>query len=325
MHCLQENRVILKLGSDKKSIYATRCCFKPEIVLGGLTFEQIEHISNSLVPMAGGKFGHWTLSHWCKDIFYNVPKDYDRSVFPKCQTTSSECDLLQMTYKNVSVNFSHACNLRCKHCFYDKYSSYEIQDIYFKTLESLQNVVCDISFTEEGEPFVDRERMLKILKLYKNNYHRAVHFISNMTLLDRDYIDKLHEIAKDTGVYYSFVASCDGITPETYKEIRRIDAFNKVIDNIKYIAEIGHIDNSMDIDGINFIVQPDNLHELFNVKSFFNKVFEGLGNRVNIIPYCKSNKDPKTEEIESQVLNSEIWKKYSVQSTKINKAKYVDL
>ena len=316
MHCLQENRVILKLGSDKKSIYATRCCFKPEVVIGGLTFEQIEELSKQVIYQEGDLKIYWSLANWSKDIFYKVPK-YDMSVSEKCKTSAVRCRLSEMTFRNISVNFSHACNLRCKHCYYDKYDSQEIQKLYFNTLKSLKNIYCDISFTEEGEPFINKEKMLEVLNMYHGGLHKAVHFISNMTLLDSEYIEKLHELAKKSGVYYSFVASCDGITKETYKEIRRIDAFDKVIENIKHIAEIGALDNSMNIDGINFIVQPDNLKEIFEVKPFFNTIFEGLGDKVNIIPFCKSSLKPESADIEKEILNSAEWKEYCRQNKKV--------
>lgn len=318
MKCIQEDRVILKLGSDNKSVYATKCCFKPEETIGGLSFDQIRDLRKEVIwesPYDNIPNINWNLGSWCKDVFSNEVENHSLKVFPQCRCTMGSCDLSQMKFRTVVVNFSHACNLRCKHCFYDKQVNSEIQDVYFNTLINLSKIKCDVALTEEGEPFVDKERVYHALTYFYGTQTKAIFFTTNATLLTTDYIEKLHALAKERGVYYSFVVSCDGITPETYSSIRGVDKFETVIQNIKTIREFGNEDNWINLDGINFVAQPENLHELPKVKDFFEKLSPGLGSKVNIIPFISDKRYPETEELEKKVKNSKEWKEY----VKLNK------
>lgn len=315
MKCIQEDRIILKLGKDRKSVYATKCCFKPEEVCGGLSFDEIKEKSKEVVWKSNDENIpdlKWSIVDWCKDIFDKPIENHSDTVFPQCKCSMGKCDMSKMEFRTVAVNISHACNLRCKHCFYDKVNSPEIQDAYFKILHSLSKVDVDVALTEEGEPFLDKERLLYALSKFSSSPDRdkAIFITTNATLLDAMYIDILHWQAKTTGVYYSFVISCDGITPDTYKTIRGINKFYTVIENIKQIRKWGKEDNWINIDGINFVAQPDNLHEIRNVKRFFENLAPGLGEKVNIIPFQADANHPETKEIEEQVLNSPEWQDY---------------
>lgn len=313
MKCIQEDRVILKLGEDKKSVYATKCCFKPEEVLGGLPFTEVDKLCKIKTWESTDERwndSYWTLGNWAQDVFSVEPENHTNTIFPQCRCTMKNCDFSQMKFRTVVVNFAHACNLRCKHCFYDKTSSPEIMDKYFQTIRGLSKVRCDVAFTEEGEPFFDKQRAFIALSNFGGELTKTIFLTTNATLLTAADINTLHKIASSKTVYYSFVVSCDGITPETYKNIRGVDKFYTVIQNIKEIIKHQKEDNWIGLDGINFVVQPDNLHELSKVRDFFENIEPGLGKKVNIIPFISDKNIPETKKIEDQVLKSKEWKSY---------------
>jgi sulfatase maturation enzyme AslB (radical SAM superfamily) len=291
MHCLQESRIIIKLGDDKKSIYATRCCFKPEEVNGGISFEQLNQLRKMKISDADSNNcvdSYCGVGRWSKDVFKKIPKNHSYAVYSYCQTTSKKCFTKEMPFRTVCLNFSHACNLKCKHCNYEKFYSQEVQDEYFKAICDLIPVYCNIAFTEEGEPFFEKERLLSLLPYFSGEKHKVFHFTTNATLLNTEDLKYLSETAKKTGVYYSIIISCDAIDAETYKEIRGIDAFDRVISNIKTLYELSKENTFIGLDGINFVLQQENAHQAGQVYNFFDELFPNLSKKVTIVPIQNS-------------------------------------
>lgn len=162
------------------------------------------------------------------------------------------------------------CNLRCTYCFVENrfkelnrsdkegYTTYEIIKQLSQMPEYNRSNICiELS---NGE-FCANKYCNEIFDILLKNKWK-VRFVSNMTI----YNEKFAEFLK-TGRTVNLLTSLDSGTPETYKAIKRVDCFNKVVENLKkyplkdidfkmkYIFLDGVNDNEKDVDGFYNIVK----------------------------------------------------------------------
>ena len=123
---------------------------------------------------------------------------------------------------------THACNLRCKHCYEsadkpmpDELSTEEAKDLIDQLVES---GVVAIAFSG-GEPLV-RDDFFELAR-YASDRDLYTALATNGTLITRTVAKKL----KDAVGYVEI--SLDGATPETHDALRGKDTFEKTIAGIK--------------------------------------------------------------------------------------------
>lgn len=184
-----------------------------------------------------------------------------KSMEQNCNGTTC-CYFATEKLENISV--AHiSCNLNCAMCKDEKYFSKEEIEKYYQILESIKgNNLEYIMLTNRGEPFLYKKRCLKFLESLTEKDCKIVQMITNATLLNRSDIDRLAAL----NVRPLVMVSCDGITYDTYKSIRRNNFFDTVIDNIQYMAE------KKILNVINIVVSNSNLHELCEMPPFFEKL-----------------------------------------------------
>ncbi|MEM5834831.1 MAG: radical SAM protein [Candidatus Aenigmatarchaeota archaeon] len=123
-------------------------------------------------------------------------------------------------------DLTYKCNLKCIHC----HNAYEnIRELtYEQKLNALNQIfdlgVLHISFGG-GEPTL-YEHLLDILKY--TSRHTTCSFVTNGTLLDKEFCKKLRGLVSYVGV------SLDGFR-ETHAKIRNADIFDKVIESIQML------------------------------------------------------------------------------------------
>ena len=159
----------------------------------------------------------------------------------------------------VQWDLSNRCNLNCNFCFYHIYSlsdwdSRKImpKETAFKVLQELKELgIKAVEWTGGGsvETHPDWKEILQRSK--DLGFENAL--VTNGTLLDEEGL----QLIKD----FEWVRfSIDAATPQTYKTIKRVDLFDKAINNIKRLLEIRDPKN---IIGYSFIVCKENYKEIY--------------------------------------------------------------
>ena len=200
-----------------------------------------------------------TFKKYLENAYYNIPVNHDYTVYKSCRAVSKErCIYGTKKLLTVGIGTSHQCNLLCPMCFEKnkKFLSIEAdKKLYFHLLNLLKgNKNIGIRLTGYGEPFFYKKEMLDFLHNLSDNDTSHIEAISNTTLLNDDDIKELYDISKK--IPLMIAVSCSAITPETYKIVHSQDYFNKVVNNIKLLNKYNLL------EGINFVVQEENLHEL---------------------------------------------------------------
>ena len=140
-------------------------------------------------------------------------------------------------FRQVEIQVTFNCNLRCTHCSAANFSPPEEQ----LTIADYKNIAAQckqynipmVSFTG-GEPLVDT-RLEEIISLFDTK-STLISCTSNGTLLTEERARNLKAVGLD-----SFVISLDGPTPETNDPIRGEGTYNKVMESIKIAKSFNFI------------------------------------------------------------------------------------
>lgn len=205
------------------------------------------------------------------------------------------CNWNGKPFDTVEVCTTKTCNLACSMCRSEIINEKYHDELYYKILYQLKNHNLDtIWLTEQGEPFFHKAKCLEYLGSLTLNDVKTVEIISNLTLLNDDDIEYLHNIELQNKIKISIHASIDGISEETYKKIRKNNLFNKVMHNAEKLAEYKILRI------VNFVVQPDNIHELLLANEYFSNILHVF---FNVIPLNLNNDM-------SLILNNEIYRNF---------------
>lgn len=138
-------------------------------------------------------------------------------------------------------HITEKCNLRCKHCYHDKYSSdnelslAELIDVADKIQDTLKkwNKKGTLSITG-GEPFIVQDKMFPLLS-HIDALQSVHHFdiLTNGWFINNEVIEKLKTLTKLRRVQLSL----EGATPSTNDEIRGSGSFEKAIDAIRLLKQ----------------------------------------------------------------------------------------
>ena len=135
---------------------------------------------------------------------------------------------------NCCIALSWSCNARCVMCDYPKRARPK-EELTTKEIKKILDELSDINTTGVtffgGEPLL-REDLFELIK-YADKKGLVTHMPTNGILLSNPTIaKKLVESGIDT-----IVVSLDSTTPEGYKQIRRVDGFEKTINGIKNVLK----------------------------------------------------------------------------------------
>ena len=180
-------------------------------------------------------------------------------------------DITDISY--IELGTLAGCNLQCYNCCSGdnhQYSVSENDKYYYKLLDLI--ISSDIHLTDfligtSGEIFMEREKLLPYLEKVDGSKIKQISFISNLTLLDKDYIQKLKDISIKNHFNLLLICSIDGISKETYESIRIGANFDKVM---HIFADAVNILGQNSIK-VNYVRKKPNEQESDNeVKNFFN-------------------------------------------------------
>ena len=232
------------------------CCIgkHPSVKTSGTVQERIAHWENYTVKLLEDiKNGVPTACDSCKYLkegFY--PRDIKLDYF--CFATNHPGDV---------------CNLRCSYCFvqnrFQKFKENPEGLTTYETLKQLSeipeynnsNTTIELS---NGELCANKNCNEIFDILFSTKW--KVRFVTNMTI----YTEKFSEFLK-TGRTVNVLTSLDSGTPETFLKIKKVDCFNKVVENLKkyplenanlrlkYIFLEGVNDNEADVYGFYNVVK----------------------------------------------------------------------
>jgi MoaA/NifB/PqqE/SkfB family radical SAM enzyme len=198
-------------------------------------------------------------------VFSTNPENHN--FYPKnnlCKN-STFCDFKYQELKQITVS-TDLCNLHCKMCKSTQGMSYfkQTQDAYITILNKLRGAhLTTLQLSSAGEPFIFKDKLFPWLYSISNDTAKYISFVSNGTLVSPQEIRDLIIHLRKERVILNGMLSCDGITPDTYKEVRGIDAFQRVVDNALELKKFNAI------GGINFVITPFNIHEVEYVPEFW--------------------------------------------------------
>ena len=188
--------------------------------------------------------------------------------------------------RRVFIEPTNVCNANCIHCVHDgqmtRKKGYIEIDLVRKVLEEIKdlNRCAEICLFQHGEPLLHPE-IVEIVRLCGTEYDFFTKMNTNGMSLTRELSEALITNHLDYIVF-----SLDAITPETYKRIKRRDAFYKTINNILDYLEIwgsletGSVRNYFACD-VNILEEDINRLEIPMVKDLFHKLPVG---HVNVYP-----------------------------------------
>lgn len=237
--------------SDPNKINTVRCCYKDREIIKSYTLDEIINDNNFFE----------NLKNYASEI-----KQHDWLTYSYCNTAEKICNWFNDEIDTISVSTSTACNLNCIMCNYKKYKYNKLadKDIYFTILNKIKNNhLKTIGLTMEGEPFFYKNDTIEYIKSLSRNDCEYLYIISNLTLLNKADIILLNNIKNTNKINILFEVSIDGITEETYRKIRNNNKFKQIVDNTILLNKFNMLDK------INFVAQPENLHELPFLKEYW--------------------------------------------------------
>lgn len=139
--------------------------------------------------------------------------------------------------EQVYIAVTNNCNLKCKHCCYDAsalnekkcdLSTIEVKSIFDKVI----GLSPDCIAISGGEPLV-REDIIELLTYLRQQFQGKITLSSNAILITEKNVNAIYDLVD------SFDISIDGVDEETCSRIRGKGVFDKVINIINMIKNIG--------------------------------------------------------------------------------------
>lgn len=147
----------------------------------------------------------------------------------------------KITLRGIIVGIDTSCNLNCTCCLRDNKDN---NDLYFSVLEQLKGKNLELLvLTDEGESFINKERIFKYLLSLTTEDVKEVVIPTNATLLTTEDIEELVTKMRAKGIKISFDVSLFGSTEMIYNSVTKTDKyFHTVIANIKKMEELDCLD-----------------------------------------------------------------------------------
>ena len=246
---------IRKVPHKTRELKITRCCHREEEILYTMTYDDVYNMSSA---------DFIKLLH---NLYKITPKNHDYKTYYYCKTHEKVCNYCDSYFDTIYVDILTNCNLHCSFCnIYKHYiTTDEDLKVYFDILNKLKkNNLKTLYLTCQGEPFFYKKETFDYLTSITSNDFKTVFIITNGTMLNFEDIVKLYNITKNNNIKISVIVSCSGISPETYKKSHNNNNFYKVVENAKLLNYFNLLCS------INFVISPENLHELLNLKAFWN-------------------------------------------------------
>lgn len=254
MGCLRKNWLMISFIEEDMMVQLDRCCWtKPLKLIPVQEFFKIKDIIE-----------------YASNIECNLIQD--KGLCPQ-----KDCSEVEPLIKDVQINITKTCNLRCFDCFINNHIDSNISKKLRRfCFEKIKNHNLD-SFmsTGSGEPFIYYFEFISYLKSITYNDTKVFYIFTNGLLLNEGRLLELKKISEQTGVKYNFIFSVDAVTEETYKKVRHSD-FNKLLENIEITISIFSVNNVY----CNFTIKEPNRNEALLYRPFFQEKYNIEGSHL---------------------------------------------
>ncbi|MFR6018313.1 MAG: radical SAM protein [Paraclostridium sordellii] len=175
--------------------------------------------------------------------------------------------------KNIHINLTNDCNLRCKHCYMSA-GLKENKELNYEDIINFINKLNEINGKTDivisgGEPLMYKD-LFKLLKCIKQLNNKVILF-TNGLLINEDNIKILKEYVDEIQI------SMEGITRNSYELIRGKNTYDKFMSSINLIKR-ENIPLTLAITVIDIVVD-DIQNELINFLNILD--FKKLNVRIN--------------------------------------------
>ncbi len=137
--------------------------------------------------------------------------------------------------RNLQVEVTRRCNLRCKHCYLTDYSGkdeFTTEELLDLIKQAAELGVSSFDVTG-GEPLVRKDIKSILTAIYQNGMYGKLY--TNGMLLDDDFIRFLQDLNIE-----AVKISLDGVRPQTHDEFRRAkNGYARTVPNIKKLRDLG--------------------------------------------------------------------------------------
>lgn len=179
--------------------------------------------------------------------------------------------------KNLMIELTNACNLRCVMCYnrlMKRKKGFMDADTYKLILDNAREIgIKMVGLYTTGESFL-HPQIFDFIKLAKDRGFEYVYVTTNGIVLNEERIKKIFDSGLD-----SLKFSIDGTSKETYEKIRIGGNFEVLYNNIKMVREMRDALKSKLKIYASFVLVNDNRHELNKFKEFW----KGLIDEVMIV------------------------------------------
>ena len=160
----------------------------------------------------------------------------------------------------VAIDPINTCNLKCKWCNATKIMDNDVDKMTVEDAEKLSKFLFEwgvkgTCIAGGGEPLLNKEAFNTLL-LECFDYKISNSVITNGTLLDDELIKNISYTCRWIGI------SVDAGCSETFKHIKGVDSFYKVLDNMKKLREEIDKTKSKCTIGYKFLLHPDNQYDI---------------------------------------------------------------
>lgn len=175
--------------------------------------------------------------------------------------------------KEVHLDITNNCNLRCKHCFWGSNLKNENnipKEEWKKFIEDIKNIGVAKVVVSGGEAFTNKE-LLDILEYCYENEIMIASIFTNGTI-DDEYTDKIIEFLSNKKLTTVFYISLDGCSASQHDFIRGNGNFDKTIAFIKKLIDHKKKNNASYQVMINSLLHKQNYQHLIEWYDFLEEL-----------------------------------------------------
>lgn len=187
--------------------------------------------------------------------------------------------------KNLMIELTNACNLRCSMCYnrlMKRKRGFMDADTYRLILDNAKELgIKMVGLYTTGESFL-HPRIFDFIKLAKEMGFEYVYITTNGSVLNEEKIKRIFDSGLD-----SIKFSIDGTSRESYEKIRIGGNFEKLYNNMKMLRETRDKMKSKLKIYASFVLTNENYHELKKFKDFWKRLIDEVmivvvGNQSNL-------------------------------------------
>lgn len=196
--------------------------------------------------------------------------------------------------KNLMVEVTNACNLRCVMCYnrrMKRKKGFMDMDTYTLVLKNAKEIGIEmVGLYTIGESFL-HPKIFDFIKLAKEMGFKYVYITTNGIPLNEESIKKIIESGLD-----SIKFSIDAASKETYEKLRPGGNFDVLYRNIKMLRELRDRKKSKLRIYASFILTNKNYHELKKFKEFWKELIDEV-----VITVVSNQSNLQTKEFDELV------------------------